>query len=173
MNVYRFLCLAVFVVVGACSPRPAVMPLGSLQAREERRGTTEAADVARVRQLVDELRTNRGDAALEELVGIGEPAVVPLLKAAASSNPEVRRRAALALGLIGDPAATARLEALTDDGNSKVRDAAFSGLIVMLVAYTSTPDGWFRNGNAYQAARQALVKRGSRSVPYLLQGLEH
>lgn len=62
--------------------------------------------------------------AVKNLVGVGEPAVEPLINATKNTNPDIRENSAYALGKIGDPKAVEPLIELLDDSYSEVQYAA-------------------------------------------------
>jgi len=65
---------------------------------------------------------------MEALWIIGEPATRPLLELLSDQNAEVRRRTALLLGEIGDPAAVDGLTRLLADPVPSVRREGFEAL---------------------------------------------
>jgi HEAT repeat protein len=67
--------------------------------------------------------------AMESLIRIGEPAVLPLLQAIHHRDEDVRRCAALVLGNIGDQRAVLPLCELLKDFHDEIRTAAASALI--------------------------------------------
>ena len=77
-----------------------------------------------VDRLVRVLGYVEGDAAQEALIDIGSPAVEPLIAALERNDEKVGRRAAFALGQIGDPRAIEPLIAALDHRHRDVRRAA-------------------------------------------------
>lgn len=113
------------ILLTSCS-EPERPPLSKEE--RDKRGR-EAAEM-----LIGSLADSQSDVqwiAVENLVMIGEPAMVPLLRAIKDPNPYIRRRAAEALGRIRDERAILPLiEALSDDV-SQVRMSAAFGLALL------------------------------------------
>src|SRR6478609_2574222 len=135
-------------------------------------GRAKAAVASRIAELLTALESDGANFAIRELAQIGTTAVDPLIGALKSSNPTVRKQAAFALGLIGEPRGASHLGAATADPEVEVRKAAFHGLIAMLVATVETPDGVYQNGNANEASRTVLVQLGAVSVGPLFSALD-
>jgi HEAT repeat protein len=94
------------------------------------RGAGEAAQEARIKQLIGQLPGSSAEAryravkARDELIKIGRPAVPALIEATAHEDAFARSWAAAALGSIADPAAVPALTGLLKDQNSLVRCVA-------------------------------------------------
>jgi HEAT repeat protein len=125
----------------------------------------------RIALLIEGFKGRGADDAIAELIRIGKPAIPALIQALSHSNEEVRWGAAVTLGSIGDRRAAKPLGELTSDAIEKVRTAAFSALIGLLDVNTKTPDGLFPDGDAYSAARKALIALGPAAIKPLLQAL--
>jgi len=99
-------------------------------------------------------KTSPGDEAAKALSSIGKPAVNPLIGALKEENPEVRERAARALGNIKDSGALEPLVATLGDNTRDVRNAAAAAL------------GKINDPRAVQPLISALKKETSSSGGY-------
>ena len=120
-----------------------------------------------------EANTAEQEALAKALAGVGEPAVVPLLKALESEIKEARRLAAHALGSIKDPRAVEPLMRRLDDNRSDVRQAAALALGAIgdpraIGALIKAADG--KDMETRRAAAEALGSVGSeKSVNALIK----
>src|SRR6267142_3400428 len=78
-------------------------------------------------ELIRNLGASGGDTAAAQLVRIGEPSVPILIDTLKKNNDSaVQRRAAAALGLIGDPSSTENLSDVARSPSSKIRGCGFA-----------------------------------------------
>jgi len=111
----------------------------------------------------------------EVVVGLGAPAVPPLIQALGDSDWVVRRAAAEALGKLGDPQAVPALIQALGDSDSDVRAVAAEALgaigdpqAVPALIQALGDSGW----DVRRAAAEALGKLGDpQAVPALIQAL--
>jgi len=86
------------VSLTACAQAPNRGELAAAQS-----GSVNATVASRIAELLKMLESDGDNSAIRELIQIGTPAVDPLIGALKSSNPTIRKQAAFALGLIGEP----------------------------------------------------------------------
>jgi HEAT repeat protein len=119
---------------------------------------------SRSRRSSHEAETMEHEALTKALASIGQPAVVPLLKALESEDKEGRRLAAQVLGWIKDPRAVEPLMQKLEDNRSDVRQAAALALGTIgdpraIGALIKAADG--RDMETRRAAAEALGLLGS------------
>ena len=111
----------------------------------------------------------------EVVVGLGAPAVPPLIQALGDSDRAVRRAAAEALGAIGDPQAVPALIQALGDYWYDVRRAAAEALVKIgtpaVPALIKALGDW-RSENVRRASAEALGAIGDpQAIPALIQAL--
>ncbi len=114
--------------------------------------------------------------ATDALIRIGQPSVDGLVEALRDENHAVRRAAAKALGKIGDANGVRGLRSAIIDADTDVRRFAAealgrigdAGTIDVLGEALSDEQERVRH-----AAAEALVKFGERSIPILVEALQH
>ncbi len=163
--------LSAFVVSG-CTTVKSASDVGTYQQKAS------DGDEASVKALIGALKSDDKqvrDAAYKALITVGKPAVPMLIEELNDKDIDMQEYAAGALGNIGDDRAIPPLTLMLEHGQGRRYVAAWAlgemkdaGAVKLLVASLAE-----KNDAIQKESTRALIKIGSKSVPYLVEALNN